>query len=239
MDTTKKDLRADCWLALRNARATRFPGVEGRIPNFVGAEAAAERLREWPRWRRAKVIKSNPDSPQRPARHAALKEGKKLYLAVPRLAESKPFVEIDPTELEPDELWRASSIVGGLELGRPVALEEMEPIDLIVTGCVGVTREGARLGKGGGYSDIEYALLREADLIKPRTPVVTLGHPSQILPDGEIPMTAHDLSLDALFTPDEDIACPRVFRRAPRILWEHLDPKKIEAIPALAARAPG
>ena len=237
MERTKKDLRADCWLGLRMARAARFPGVEGRIPNFVGAEAATERLRAWPRWKRARVIKSNPDSPQRAARHAALKEGKLVYLAVPRLSEAQPFVEIDPQQLEPEELWNASSIRWGLELGRPVSLAEMKPIDLIVTGCVGVTREGARLGKGGGYSDIEYALLREAGLIKPRTPVVSLVHPAQILPDGEVPMTAHDLSLDAFFTPDEDVACPRVFRRTKGILWDHLEPEQIEAIPVLAVLA--
>lgn len=171
-------------------------------------------------------------------RFAALKAKKKLYLAVPRLTEAKPFVEIDPEELEPGELWRASSIVGGLELGRPVALADMEPIDLIVTGCVGVTREGARLGKGGGYSDIEYALLREVGLVKARTPVATLVHPSQILADGAVPMSRHDLSLDLIVTPDETIACPRVFKRATGILWDELDAGKIASIPALAQRAP-
>ena len=239
MERSKKELREECWLALRVARATRFPGVEGRIPNFVGSEAAAERLREWPRWKRARVIKSNPDSPQRPARYAALKEGKKLYLAFPKLADEMPFVELNPAWYEPRELWYVSSIKGALERGRALTLKEMKPIDLIVTGCVGVTREGARLGKGGGFSDIEYALLREAGLAQPRTPVVTLVHPAQILPDGEIPMTAHDLSVDALFTPDERVDCPRTFRRAKEILWKDLDPEKIAAIPVLAARAPG
>jgi len=236
MERSKRELRKECWLALRVARAERFPGVEGRIPNFVGAEAAAALLTEWPRWKRARVIKSNPDSPQRPVRHAALKAKKKLYLAVPRLTAAKPFVELDPEELEPGELWKASSIAGGLELGRPVALEEMEPIDLIVTGCVGVTREGARLGKGGGFSDIEYALLRELGLVKPRTPVVTLVHPSQVLPAGAIPMTVHDLSLDLIVTPDERIDCPRTFKRARGVLWDELDAAKIASIPVLAAR---
>ena len=41
----KAELRNEIWSALRAAKATRFPGPEGRIPNFVGAEAAAERLR--------------------------------------------------------------------------------------------------------------------------------------------------------------------------------------------------
>ena len=46
----KAELRNEVWAALRAARATRFPGPEGRIPNFVGAEAAAERLRGTDPW---------------------------------------------------------------------------------------------------------------------------------------------------------------------------------------------
>ena len=41
----KAQLRDETWGAMRAAKAARFPGAEGRIPNFVGAEAAAECLR--------------------------------------------------------------------------------------------------------------------------------------------------------------------------------------------------
>ena len=236
MASTKSELRARCWKALRRAGAARFPGVEGRIPNFVGAEDAALHLAFADVWRRARTIKSNPDSPQRPVRHAALKAGKLLYQAVPKLADERPFLELDPARLEPGELWRASSIKGAFELGRPVALEEMRPIDLIVTGCVGVTERGARLGKGGGYSDLEYALLREAGLVREDTPVATCVHPAQILPDGAIPMTAHDLSLDWIATPNGLIECERAFARPSGVLWDELEPDKRASIPVLAAR---
>ena len=231
----KRALRKQCWLNLRLAEAVRFPGVEGRIPNFIGAEAAARTLFESPRWKRAKVIKSNPDSPQRPVRHRALLEGKRLYLAVPRLEEDVPFMELDPSWLEPDELWHASSIKGGMTYGRGVRLDQMVPIDLIVTGCVGATREGARLGKGGGYSDLEYALLRQRGLITARTPVVTTVHPCQLMKPGQIPMLAHDQSLDLIATPDERITVKRHFKRPTGILWDSLDEDKIAAIPVLAA----
>jgi len=52
----------------------------GRIPNFAGAEAAAERLREHPAWQAARTVKSNPDSPQRPVRQRALEDGKDLIV---------------------------------------------------------------------------------------------------------------------------------------------------------------
>ena len=82
----KAELRNEVWAALRAARATRFPGPEGRIPNFVGAEAAAERLRGTDAWRAAATLKANPDSPQWPVRQRALEDGKMLFMAVPRLA---------------------------------------------------------------------------------------------------------------------------------------------------------
>jgi 5-formyltetrahydrofolate cyclo-ligase len=43
MLAAKAALRDQVWAALTAARVARFPGAAGRIPNFVGAEAAAER----------------------------------------------------------------------------------------------------------------------------------------------------------------------------------------------------
>jgi 5-formyltetrahydrofolate cyclo-ligase len=62
-------------------------------------------------------------------------------------------------------------------------------IDLVVMGSVAVTREGRRLGKGHGYADLEYALLRE--LGNPPVPVATTVHPLQVLDD--FPIEEHDL----------------------------------------------
>src|SRR5271166_6432502 len=95
----KAALREDVWEALTAARVARFPGAAGRIPNFTGAEAAAERLRERPEWRRARALKANPDSAQLPVRQRALQDGKTVYMAVPRLAEPDPFFLLDPGHL--------------------------------------------------------------------------------------------------------------------------------------------
>src|SRR6516164_4755165 len=87
----KAALRQEVWSAIRAARVARFPGAEGRIPNFTGAEAAAERLRATVEWQAAGTLKSNPDSAQLPVRQRALEDGKIVYMAVPRLAEPEPF----------------------------------------------------------------------------------------------------------------------------------------------------
>src|SRR5215471_2120308 len=161
---------------MESKHVARFPGARGRIPNFTGAERCATLVGELDVWKSAHFIKANPDSPQRAIRHLALKQGKTIYMAVPRLAEEKCFVELDPARLGKN-IYKASSIKGAFEFGRQMGLDEMEPVDLILCGSVAVRRDGARDGKGGGYSDLEYGLGREAGKITARTPIVTSVHP--------------------------------------------------------------
>ena len=108
---------------------------------------------------------------------------------------------------------------------------------LVCGSSVAVNRQGARVGKGGGFSDLEFALLVEAGLIGTDTVVATTVHPLQVL-EGPLPETGHDFRLDLIAAGEEVIRWRRT-RRPQGILWEHLDPAKITAIPALAARAPG
>jgi 5-formyltetrahydrofolate cyclo-ligase len=86
----KQAIRERVWALLESERAARFPGAEGRIPNFAGALNAAARLASLPQWRAARVVKSNPDAPQLPVRARALADGKLLYMAVPRLTDERP-----------------------------------------------------------------------------------------------------------------------------------------------------
>ena len=160
---SKDAIRESVWRSLQQHGVARFPGAAGRIPNFIGAEACAEQLALTPYWKAAQVLKINPDSPQRAIRQRALADGKTIYMAVPRLRSEKPFIELDPTKLKCSP-YAASSIKGAGEHGRPVTLKEVPQIDLVVCGSVAVNHEGARLGKGGGYSDLEFALsLREIE----------------------------------------------------------------------------
>ncbi len=230
----KQSLRVARWDALKAAGAARFPGTKGRIPNFVGAERAAERLAATELFQRARTIKCNPDSPQRPVRHAALKAGKTVIMAVPKLAERECFWRLDPAVI--DDLWKASSIKGAAAIAEPVREDAVGAIDLIVTGCVAVAEDGARLGKGGGYSDLEYAVLRELGLVDADTPIVTTVHSSQVLAVGAIPMAAHDISLDAFGTESELVRCDRTYPRPAGVDRAVLSAEKLAAIPALVDR---
>jgi 5-formyltetrahydrofolate cyclo-ligase len=227
----KAAIRERVWKLMQEESVARFPGTWGRIPNFAGAEEAATRLLTVEAWRRAKVIKANPDSPQRPVRLLALQQGKRVYMAVPRLKKLKCFIELDPLHLG-GEHERASSIKGAFRWGRPVGPEEMEPVDLIVAGSVAVTRDGARLGKGGGYSDLEYAIAREFALISSTTPVLTTVHPLQVV-SNEIEMKVHDIPVDYILTPDETIVTEHKHERPEGIYWELLHEEKLKGIPIL------
>jgi 5-formyltetrahydrofolate cyclo-ligase len=231
----KQAHRDRVWAAMSEARVARFPGARGRIPNFTGAERAADRLAETDAWQRAGALKANPDLPQLPVRAAALAAGKLVVMAVPRLRTAEPFLLLDPDRLEVAPR-KAASIAGADQHGRPLAVGAVPRLDLVVCGSVCVNAEGVRIGKGGGYSDLEMALGIETGWIDDRTTIATTVHPLQVV-DGELPETDHDFRLDVIVTPDELIECPGA-GRPPGILWDHLDPDKIEAVPALAARQP-
>jgi 5-formyltetrahydrofolate cyclo-ligase len=222
----KQDVRERIWQLLQDEGAARFPGARGRIPNFKGAEAAAARLAELPEWQSADVVKSNPDAPQLPVRRRARREGKTLYMAVPRLRDEKPFVRVvsDPT------------IKKAMSEGVPTSVEDLGHVDLVVCGTVAVNRAGVRVGKGGGFSDLEFALLTEAGLVDEATTIATTVHPLQLV-DEDLPETEHDFRVDVVVTPDEVVRTGSR-RRPPGVIWEHLDEETIAAIPVLAVRRP-
>jgi 5-formyltetrahydrofolate cyclo-ligase len=218
----KQQARERVWALLEREGAARFPGARGRIPNFRGAEAAAERLAGAPEWRDARVVKANPDAPQLPVRRRALAEDKAVYMAVPRLRGEKPFLR-----LAGDATIKARG-------ATPVGLDDMEGVDLVVCGTVAVNRVGARVGKGGGYSDLEFGLLVERGLVGDDTVIATTVHALQLL-DEPLPETEHDFRVDLIATPHEVVRTKRI-ARPPGILWTHVTAEKIEAVPVLRSR---
>ncbi|ARP74288.1 5-formyltetrahydrofolate cyclo-ligase [Streptomyces pluripotens] len=232
IDEAKHAVRDQVWRLLEREGAAP-EGSYGKIPGFYGAELTAARLAETPEWQAARTIKANPDWAQLPVRTRALRDGKLLYMAVPRMASEQPFFLLDPETLElpPEEAAEKS---GAKECARRIGVEEMRPIDMVICGSVAVNRSGARIGKGAGYSDLEVALLIEAGLVTDETVIVAPVHSLQVV-DDEIPETPHDFSVDLIVTTDEIIHCPDQ-RRPSGILWGDLTAEKIAAIPVLAAR---
>jgi 5-formyltetrahydrofolate cyclo-ligase len=227
----KQRIRERIWALLENERAAAFPGARGRIPNFVGASAAADALAETDEWRAASAIKCNPDAPQRYVRLRALREGKTVYMAVPRLREARCFWELDPRRLR--DVRAAASIGGAARFGRPLDPRELPRLDLVVAGSVAVARNGARLGKGGGYSDLEYALCRAAGRIDESTPIATTIHPLQMV--RSVPETKHDFRVDLIATPHEVLRTRRTRRQPMGIIEADLTDEIRASVPALRA----
>jgi len=226
----KQAVRERVWDDLADSGEARFPfPPHGRIPNFAGADEAAERLADQPEFREAQAIKINPDSPQRPVRKRALAAGKTLYMAVPRLAEEACFVELDPDRI--DDIDTATTIGGADEVGVQVPPDDVAPIDLVVSGSVAVTEDGERIGKGEGYSDLEYAILRELGLVSQTTPVATTVHERQLL-GGAVGTAAHDVSMDLVATPERVIR-PEGGHKPAGIDWNLLSEERIAEIPVL------
>lgn len=224
----KDRIRRHVWKLLTEHGVAKFPlPIEGRIPNFVGAEAAARFLINSELFRKAEVVFCNPDSPQRPVREAVLHHGKLLIMASPRLRTG--FLMLNPKEIPRRFYRQASTIRGAFRWGKQV---EFPPkIDLKVTGSVAVTLNGARLGKGGGYSDLEYAILREIGAVSEDTPIVTTVHELQIVE--KIPMTKHDVPVDYIFTPKRAIETNTHYPKPQGIYLDDLPREKVENIPLL------
>ena len=197
----KEQLRNKIWSLLEQKNVAIFPlPVRGRIPNFVGSDKAASLVRTLPEWKKARVVFSCPDSPQKKIREFVLKEGNILIMASPRLKHG--FLQIDPQNVGGKEEI-ASSIKGAFKYGKPVenpaagGSREMLKPDLIITSCVAVDRSGWRLGKGGGYGDIEVKKIKDEF---GETPVVTTIHSLQMVEF--VPHVDHDAKVDVIVTPE-------------------------------------
>jgi 5-formyltetrahydrofolate cyclo-ligase len=224
----KQAVREEVWSRLARERIARFPfPVRGRIPNFAGAERAAERLFELPVFRDAKRIKVNPDSPQRPVRAAALRRGIEVYMPTPRLKAG--FLRLDPARIPEAERVRAASLGQAKRWAEPVALEDLPPLDALVVGSVAVGRSGARCGKGEGYADLEYGILRSLGFDP--VPVATTVHDVQIVDGLEREPT--DLPIAWIVTPEAAIRVAPEAEPPDGIDWSLVTDRDLDDMPVL------
>ena len=224
----KETARGWVWDTLRDRRLAAFPfPPHGRIPNFVGAGAAARRLFEVPVFAEAGRIKVNPDSAQRPVRAEALRRGITVYVPTPRLAGG--FMKFDPARIAPDEIRRAATMSNIAHYAETVALADLPQLDAICCGSVAVTADGRRSGKGEGYSDIEFAIL--AELGHAPVPVATTVHEVQLV--GGFPVATNDIPLHYVVTPEaiHEVAAPGPPPTG--IDWDALPPERLAVMPVL------
>ncbi|UFU00227.1 5-formyltetrahydrofolate cyclo-ligase [Radiobacillus kanasensis] len=227
--TTKQEIRERKWNYLTENKLGRFPfPLQNRIPNFKGAELAARLVTSMPEYQNAKVIKVNPDSPQLPIRAQVLKDGKVLLVPTPRLKAG--FIMVNPEWVPSGEERRAASLSHIKSYGKEVPLTEIPNIDLFVVGSVALHRDGRRIGKGEGYADREYAIMRE--LGNPDVPVIGTVHSAQ-LTDADVPRDAFDLSVDWIATETELMETNTPYEKPDGIKWELVTEEELDEMPVL------
>jgi 5-formyltetrahydrofolate cyclo-ligase len=226
---TKQEIRELKWEYLTENKLGRFPfPLQNRIPNFKGAEKAANFVTTMPEYEKAKVIKVNPDAPQLPIRAQILKDGKLLLVPTPRLKAG--FIMIRPEWVPAGEERKAASLSHMKSYGREIALTEVPKIDLFFVGSVALHKDGRRIGKGEGYADREYAIMRE--LGNPDVPVIGTVHSAQ-LTDVDIPRDPFDLTVDWIATEDEIIKTNSPYKKPTGIQWELVTESEFEEMPVL------
>tara|TARA_B110000444_G_C18628230_1_gene495565 strand:+ start:40 stop:762 length:723 start_codon:yes stop_codon:yes gene_type:complete len=225
----KQSAREYVWERLDQEKLAAYPlPPKGRIPNFKGSIDAAANLFTLEQWTSAQRIKVNPDSPQRYVRAEALRRGIEVYVATPKLAGG--FMLLDPARIPQNAIFKASARANWPQYAVSIALDDLPHMDAIVTGSVVVTKDGRRAGKGAGYSDLEFAMLRE--LGHPPCPVATTVHDVQII--DSLPTESIDQRLAAIATPAKAWLTGADPADAPTgIDWSRIDDAALKSMPPL------
>lgn len=142
------------WEKMEN-RNLSISNSYGRIPDFQGSIKASNMLRNSLEWKESNTIFVSPDTAQKTVRKNAFYDGKDLIMASPKLLNGYILLESSCTIGREEE---ASTIEGAFKHG--CKLTSNPNIDMVVEGSVAVDMYGGRLGKGGGYGDMEISYLK-------------------------------------------------------------------------------
>lgn len=223
-------IRKRVWDLLESENLAQLPRpVHHRIPNFIGAGAAAAKLASLPAFQTAQCVKVNPDTPQKQVRLLTLNTNKLLMTPQPRLRTGFfSILQASTIPYIPD----ACTSAGVVKFGKPVRLDDKLKVDLIVIGSVAVDPStGARLGKGEGFAELEYGILRWMGAIDDSTLVVTTVHDRQLVDDIPVEkLLVHDVPVDIICTPTKIIHTNTRIPKPQGIYWEKLSRQKLEQI---------
>lgn len=140
--SSKKEIREKIWDYIEKYDIVEFPKpVFNRIPNFKGADKAAEKILEMKEFQNAKVVTVNPDKPQETIRYFTMQKDKDLLVPTPRLR-SGLFNKIVPPTTNEEDLRKCSTQQGVKFHREPITLENGVRIDVIFAGSVAVSKKG-------------------------------------------------------------------------------------------------
>jgi len=232
---SKAAYRFKVWNLLENKDLVNFPRpCKGRIPNFVDNMLAAAKLSTLEVFKKAEVVKVNMDKPQEMVRFTVLEEGKTLVISMARLSEGVLTKIIPPEDATRSDLTFACKSRAISKYGKAVGLDEKIHVDLVVMGSVAVSKEGHRIGKGEGFSDLEFALMAATGTVDENTVVVTTVHDEQVF--DTLPhelFQSFDVPVDYIVTPTQVIEVTPRLPKPQGIIWGAVSDRRLQLVPVL------
>ncbi|KJS17081.1 MAG: 5-formyltetrahydrofolate cyclo-ligase [Hoeflea sp. BRH_c9] len=232
----KASVRERVWSELRKVAVpdSRFHYDFGEfIADFEGGEAAVARLTDHSFYRDSSFIFITPDNCLDRLRLQALIDGKTILMTTYSI--KRGFWILDPKVIAPELYLYASTLDGMERIAKPVSLREiqqMPPIDFMVTGTGAINHEGVRFGKGHGFFDAEWGMLYQLGRITTATPSAAVVHDCQVL-DETLTPDVYDTVADVIFTPTRTISVDNPHKPTCGIIWDRLDPHMLATIPPL------
>lgn len=185
---SKEEVRQYVWRKIEPF--CDFPSPYGRIPNFRGANKACERISELEEYNAVECVFSAPDSVLLRLREIILEDGKILLAVLPRM---KGFVVLRE---------KVKPTIEKLKMGKPADFNELKgKVGIFAQGCVAVDLQGNRIGKGSGFGDREYEILKKEGVLADDALFVVIAHDLQVFKDLSHLAEEHDAKADVILTP--------------------------------------
>jgi 5-formyltetrahydrofolate cyclo-ligase len=233
---SKSEIRRQVWQRLRQVARpdSRFHWDFGEfIPDYEGSEHCAAAIRQMDAYRHSQMIFITPDNNLLTLREYAIRDNKTVLITTYGIA--RGFMMVERQDVPEDQERYAASLDGLEEYARFIdlnVLSQLGKVDLLITGASLISTQGIRWGKGHGYFDLEWAMLRELGLVGEETPIIAVVHDCQVT---EVALTPdpYDTIVDYIVTPASITQLNRTLSKPDGILWNKLDPATIKKIPPL------
>lgn len=236
MPTQRNIIREKVWIELKKYSLpdSRFHyNFAEFIADYEGSEKSIKDLTELNIYRKANILFITPDNNLVKLREISVKDNKLIIM--PTYGIKRGFLTIQKDDVPTGQETFASTLDGMEKFARPISLEEIAKIkqlDLMVTGASIITHSGIRFGKGHGFFDLEWAMMREINVVNEETPIVAMAHDCQIVDMDLIPAD-HDTIVDYIITPTRTIHVSTKLQKPKKIDWNILPKEMRESIPPL------
>jgi 5-formyltetrahydrofolate cyclo-ligase len=203
------------------------------IPDYAGSEIGNQRIRELLVYKSGHTLFITPDNNLTSLREGAIMDGKTIIM--PTYGIIRGFLIIARKDVPQGQEAFAATLDGMDRFAEPISLEgitSLGSIDVMVTGASVITLEGLRFGKGHGYFDLEWAMMRMIGVVDENTPLIAVAHDCQITEVDIVP-EPHDTIIDYIVTPSQTIEVASKRPKPEGINWDILPAEMREQIPPL------